>query len=104
MPATVPDPEERSPLSPRDEAIFLEIVEHLRATDPALVARLSRPANDHFHLPAPLPVVGGLIALLALVMIVTEAPSAVWPLVGLLIAIHLLPVVLMGVIERHNRR
>jgi hypothetical protein len=100
MPATAPDPEERGPLSPRDEAIFAEIIGHLRTEDPALAARLSRRGDGHLHVRATACAVG---ALLVPVLLVTQAPSAVWLPVGLLIAIRLLPLVLLGAIERHNR-
>jgi hypothetical protein len=102
MSAIAPDPNERSPLSPRDEAALADIGERLQASDPAFVARMSGTGGDGDSRIS-LRAAGVLITLLILVLIVTRTPPAVWPLLALLIALHLLPVVLLWVFERGDR-
>ncbi len=104
MPANAPDPDERSPLSPRDEAILADIAKHLRVADPAFVTRMSRTGCGRAETPIRIRAVSGLIVLLALPLIVTQTSSAIWPLLGLLLALPLLPVVLLLLVERNDRR
>jgi hypothetical protein len=102
VPAIDPEPHERRPLSPHEEAALADIGRRLQASDPAFVARLSSTGDDGGSRIS-LRAVGASITLLMLVLIVTRTPPAVWPLLGLLIALHLLPVVLLWVFERGDR-
>lgn len=103
VPAIPPEPHERIPLSPREEAALADIGERLQASDPAFVPHMSG-TGDAGDSRISLRAAGVLITLLMLVLIVTRTPPAVWPLLGSLIALHLLPVVLLWVVERRHRR
>ena len=103
MPAKVPYPED-SPLSPRDEVILDDIAEHLRKADPAFVSRMSGSGSSPCDVPFSVRAAGGLIAMPALALIVTQPPSAEWHLVGLLIALHLLPIIVLLAVERGDAR
>jgi Protein of unknown function (DUF3040) len=97
-----PSPD-RSRLTPGETVVLAEIADYLRAADPGFVARMSPPDDAGHESETPLPAAGALLALLVLALILTHVSPAVWPVLALLVAIHLLPVVLLRVVGRSDQ-